>query len=71
MKMAPTKLYNDNDTDLQQRHDEALLQSPELPPRNASGGHANAPYVDNQNVFRVLLKNRRQISSLTAGRQSL
>lgn len=68
--MASIKLHNDNETDLQQhqQHSEALLQSPELPPRNATTVPAIAPYVENQNVFRVLLKNRRQISSLTAGK---
>lgn len=60
-----TKLYN-NDTDLQ--HSDALIQSPALPPRNVLGYQSSVPYVDNRNVFRVLLKNRRQISSLTAGK---
>lgn len=61
-----SKLHNTTDTDLQQN--DALLQSPALPPRNVLGNQPNVgPYVENQNIFRVLLKNRRQISSLTGG----
>lgn len=61
-----SKLHNTTNTDLQQN--DALLQSPALPPRNVLGTHTNVgPHVENHNIFRVLLKNRRQISSLAAG----
>lgn len=69
--MASTKLYHTDDTDLQQQQhgpDETLLQSPQLPPRNGTAAAGIPPYVENQNIFRVLLKNRRQISSLAAGK---
>lgn len=42
-------------------------QRPQRPPRIASVQSSPAPYVPNQNIFAVLLKNSRQISSLTAG----
>lgn len=56
-------------TDLDQ--DDALLPSkPALPPRITTQVQRSPPLVpphSNQNVFRVLVKNRRQITSLTAG----
>lgn len=40
---------------------------PELPPRLANDRISSPPHVTNQNIFSVLLKNKRQITSLTAG----
>lgn len=57
---------DERNTDLDQN--DILLQSPALPPRNVTVQRSSAPpYVHNQNIFAVLLKNRRQITSLTAG----
>lgn len=57
-----------NNDDLGQHQDDALLPRPELPPRmTATVQRSSPPYVSNQNLFRVLLKNKRQITSLTAG----
>lgn len=53
--------------DLGQQGD-ALIPRPELPPRlTASVQRSPPPYVSNQNIFAVLLRNKRQITSLTAG----
>lgn len=55
-------------TDLEQ--DDALLPKPALPPRIAAQQVQRSnqpPYVPNQNVLTVLVKNKRQITSLTAG----
>lgn len=47
---------------------DALIPRPELPPRlTASVQRSPPPYVSNQNIFAVLLRNKRQITSLTAG----
>lgn len=57
-----------NIDDLGQQQDDALLPRPELPPRmTATVQRSPPPYISNQNVFRVLMKNKRQITSLTAG----
>lgn len=57
-----------NIDDLGQQQDDALLPRPELPPRmTATVQRSPPPYVSNQNVFRVVMKNKRQITSLTAG----
>lgn len=57
-----------NHDDLGQQQDDALLPRPELPPRMADTVQRSPPpYVTNQNPLRVLLKNKRQITSLTAG----
>ncbi|XP_055308447.1 uncharacterized protein LOC129572508 [Sitodiplosis mosellana] len=54
-----------------QSQQEEILIAPELPPRLTTNRHMlqkmSKPYVSNQNQFAVLLKNKRQITSLTAG----
>lgn len=54
---------------LEEEQTEQLVeqQRPQLPPRIGNVQSSPAPYVPNQNIFAVLLKNARQISSLTAG----
>lgn len=54
---------------LEEEQTEQLVEQPrpQLPPRIANVQSSPAPYVPNQNIFAVLLKNARQISSLTAG----
>lgn len=54
---------------LEEEQTEQLVeqQRPQLPPRITNVQSSPAPYVPNQNIFAVLLKNARQISSLTAG----
>lgn len=51
--------------------EDALILRPELPPRAATIVQRSPPHVPNQNVFAVLVKNKRQITSLTAGMRSL
>lgn len=55
-------------SDLGQQED-ALIPSPDLPPRVAAMTvqRSPPPHVSNQNIFAVLVKNKRQITSLTAG----
>lgn len=53
-------------SDLGQQED-ALIPSPDLPPRVAMTVQRSPPHVSNQNIFAVLVKNKRQITSLTAG----
>lgn len=54
---------SNNDTS---QPEDALI--PELPPRiTTEVQRSTPPYVANQNLFNVLVKNRRQITSLTAG----
>lgn len=60
-----TSINYQQNPDLEQNAD--LLEKPNLPPRNSNAQLSPAPYVLNQNIFRVLLKNIRQITSLTAG----
>lgn len=61
-----------NIDDMGHQQDDALLPRPELPPRmTATVQRSPPPYVSNQNVFRVLMKNKRQITSLTAGLYSV
>lgn len=56
-----------NQNDLGQQED-ALLPSPDLPPRlSTTVQRSPPPHVSNQNIFAVLLKNKRQITSLSAG----
>lgn len=58
---------NQANNDLGQQGD-ALIPRPALPPRlTTSVQRSPPPHVSNQNIFAVLLKNRRQITSLTAG----
>lgn len=58
---------NPTNNDLAQQND-ALISTPELPPRlTTSVQRSSPPYVSNQNIFAVLLRNKRQITSLTAG----
>lgn len=62
MSSAFTKPSN-NDTS---QPEDALI--PELPPRiTTEVQRSPPPYVTNQNLFSVLVKNKRQITSLTAG----
>lgn len=59
---------NNGDDSGQTEQDDALLPRPELPPRmTATVQRSSRPYVSNQNIFTVLMKNIRQITSLTAG----
>lgn len=59
--------HQQNENDLAKQED-SLLPSPELPPRLATTTvQRSPPHVSNQNIFAVLLKNKRQITSLTAG----
>lgn len=53
----------------EQQPEDALIPKPELPPRVSidTVQRSSPPYVSNQNIFAVLLKNKRQITSLTAG----
>lgn len=53
----------------EQQQEDALIPKPELPPRVSidTVQRSPPPYVSNQNIFAVLLKNKRQITSLTAG----
>lgn len=65
--MAKTPVeQNYQNNDLVDQED-ALILRPELPPRAATTVQRSPPHVSNQNVFAVLVKNRRQITSLTAG----
>lgn len=57
-----------NENDLGQQEDALIVPSPELPPRlTTTVQRSPPPHVSNQNIFAVLLKNKRQITSLTAG----
>lgn len=50
--------------------EDALISRPELPPRMTATVQRSPPippHLSNENVFAVLLKNKRQITSLTAG----
>lgn len=67
-KMPLEQTYQSNDLGDQE---DALIFRPELPPRAATTVQRSPPHVSNQNVFAVLVKNRRQITSLTAGMRSL
>lgn len=60
--------HQTNENDLGQQED-SLISTPELPPRLATTTvqRSKPPHVSNQNIFAVLLKNKRQITSLTAG----
>lgn len=58
---------NKPNDDLGQQAD-ALIPRPELPPRlTTTVQRSPPPHVSNQNIFAVLLRNKRQITSLTAG----
>lgn len=67
-KMPLEQTYQNNDLG---DHEDALIFRPELPPRIATTVQRSPPPVSNQNIFAVLVKNRRQITSLTAGMRSL
>lgn len=51
--------------------EDALISRPELPPRmtftSVQRSTPIPPHLSNENVFAVLLKNKRQVTSLTAG----
>lgn len=50
------------------QQDDALIPRPELPPRLTTTVQRSPPkHLSNQNIFEVLLRNKRQITSLTAG----
>lgn len=49
------------------QQEDALIPPPDLPPRGATTVQRSPPHVSNQNIFAVLLKNKRQITSLAAG----
>lgn len=49
-------------------HNEKLLNSPELPPRIDTLPRPRAPSLQERNVFATLLKNYKQVTSLTAGK---
>ncbi|XP_031638404.1 uncharacterized protein LOC116350669 [Contarinia nasturtii] len=61
-----------NENDLGHQED-ALIPTPDLPPRlttSVQRSHPtplSPPHVPNRNIFAVVLKNKRQITSLTAG----
>lgn len=67
-KMPLEQKYQNNDLGDQE---DVFILRPELPPRAAATTvQRSSPHVSNQNVFAVLVKNRRQITSLTAGMRS-
>lgn len=53
--------------ELNGEQEDALISKPDLPPRVAASVQRSPPHVSNQNIFAVLVKNKRQITSLTAG----
>lgn len=58
--------YNKASSNDTSQPEDALI--PELPPRiSTEVQRSPPPYVTNQNLFSVLVKNKRQITSLTAG----
>lgn len=54
-------------SELQAQENRLVDDVPELPPRSIPDQSPTAPYVPNQDVFAVLKKNIRQVTSLTAG----
>lgn len=60
--------HKPNENDLGQQED-ALIPTPDLPPRLTivQRSQPTPPHVPNHNIFAVVLKNKRQITSLTAG----
>lgn len=64
MAIAATSDEQNNDP----KQKENLLKTPELPRRIDNLPRPSAPPIPNRNVFAALWKNRRQITSLTAGK---
>lgn len=68
LKSTKSKMSLNQNNEIDEQQEDALLTKPDLPPRLVNEVQRSPPpHVSNQNVFAVLWKNRRQITSLTAG----